>query len=68
MTAKLREMEEEQKQMSLLNRYKTAIIRIQFPNRYVLQGTFTPYDTIDTVINFVRLYLANPNIDFYLCK
>lgn len=67
MTAKLREMEEEQKQLSLLNRYKTVIIRIQFPNRYVLQGAFTPYDTIDTVIGFVRLYLANPNIDFHLC-
>lgn len=68
MTAKLREMEEEQKQLSLLNRYKAVIIRIQFPNRYVLQGTFTPYDTIDTVVGFVRLYLANPDIDFHLCE
>lgn len=68
MTAKLREMEEEQKQLSVLNRYKAVIIRIQFPNRYVLQGTFTPYETIDTVTEFVRLYLANPDIEFYLCK
>lgn len=68
MTAKLREMEEEQKQLSMLNRYKAAIIRIQFPNRYVLQGTFTPYETIDMVISFVRSYLSNPDIDFYLCK
>lgn len=68
MTAKLREMEEEQKQLSMLNRYKAAIIRIQFPNRYVLQGTFTPYETIDTVISFVRSYLSNPDIDFYLCE
>lgn len=68
MTAKLREMEDEQKQLSMLNRYKAAIIRIQFPNRYVLQGTFTPYETIDTVISFVRSYLSNPDIDFYLCE
>lgn len=68
MTSKLREMEDEQKQLSLLNRYKTVIIRIQFPNRYVLQGTFTPYDTIDTVICFVRLYLAKSDIEFYLCR
>lgn len=68
MTAKLREMEDEQKQLSLLNRYKAVIIRIQFPNRYVLQGAFTPYETIETVIEFVRSFLANPDIDFYLCK
>lgn len=68
MTSKLREMEEEQRQLSMLNRYKTVIIRIQFPNRYVLQGTFTPYETIATVIEFVQSYLANRDIDFYLCK
>lgn len=68
MTSKLRQMEDDQKQLAMLNRYKTVIIRIQFPNRYVLQGTFTPYETIDKVIEFVRSYLANPQIDFYLCK
>lgn len=68
LTSKLREMEEEQKQLSVLNKYKTVIIRIQFPNRYVLQGTFTPYETIGNVTEFVKSYLENPNIDFYLCK
>ncbi|XP_031628369.1 tether containing UBX domain for GLUT4 [Contarinia nasturtii] len=66
MTAKLRAMEEEQKQLSALNKYNKAIIRILFPNRYVLQGVFTPYETIETVIEFVRSYLANQNIEFYL--
>lgn len=68
MTAKLREMEDEQKQLTLLNQYKTVIIRIQFPNRYVLQGTFTPYDTIKTVSDFVRSYLSTADTGFYLCK
>lgn len=68
MTAKLRELEDEQKQLLMLNKYKTVIIRIQFPNRYVLQGTFTPYETIETVAEFVRSYLADENIDFYLCE
>lgn len=68
LTAKLREMEDEQKQLLMLNKYKTVIIRIQFPNRYVLQGTFTPYETIGTITEFVREYLGNPDIDFYLCK
>lgn len=68
MTSKLREMEEEQKQLSMLNKYNAVIIRVQFPNRFVLQGTFTPYETIETVTEFVRSYLGNPDIDFYLCK
>lgn len=68
MTTKLREMEEEQKQLAALNRYKAVIIRVQFPDRYVLQGTFTPYDTIGTVSDFVRSHLANPDTDFHLCK
>lgn len=68
LTAKLREMQEEQSQLTKLNRYKTVIIRIQFPNRYVLQGTFTPYETIEKVIDFVRPYLVNADINFHLCK
>lgn len=68
LTAKLREMEDEQNQLSKLNRYKSVIIRIQFPNRYVLQGTFTPYETIETVMEFVRAYLIRNDIEFHLCK
>lgn len=68
LTAKLREMEEEQSQLSKLNRYKTVILRIQFSNRYVLQGNFTPYETIDKVMHFVREYLKNSETEFYLCK
>lgn len=49
------------------NRYNSTTIRIQFPNRYVLQGVFTPNETIETVIEFVQQYLQNPQIDFYLC-
>lgn len=68
LTSKLREMQEEQNQLSKLNRYKTVIIRVQFPNRYVLQGTFTPYETIENVMDFVRPYLMNADIKFHLCN
>lgn len=68
MTTQLRELEENQEKLEKLNRYKAAIIRIQFPNRYVLQGTFTPFETIDTVMQFVRQYLHKPDMDFHLCK
>lgn len=67
MTAQLREFEEEKQQLDKLNRYKNAIIRIQFPNRYVLQGTFTPYEWIQDVVDFIKPYLASPDIDFHLC-
>lgn len=68
LTSKMREMQEEQNQLSKLNRYKAVIIRVQFPNRYVLQGTFTPYETIEKVVDFVRPYLINADIKFHLCK
>lgn len=67
-TAKLREMEAEQNQLSQLNRYKILHIRVQFPNRVVLQGKFTPYETVETVKEFVRQYLLDTVGEFYLCK
>lgn len=67
-TAKIREMETEQAHLSLLGRFKTVIIRVQFPNRYVLQGKFIPSETIGTVMDFVRPYLLETVGDFYLCK
>lgn len=68
MTAKLRETEEEQSQLSRLNRFKAVIIRVQFPNRYVLQGKFTPYETIEAVMDFVQPHLLESAGEFYLCK
>lgn len=68
LTAQLRELEESKERISKLNRYKKAIIRIEFPDRHVLQGTFTPTETIEAVMDFVRTYLATPEIDFVLCK
>lgn len=65
-TSALRNLEESKKQMRLLNQYKKAIIRIQFPDRTVLQGTFTPTDTVGEVMDFVREYLENKALDFYL--
>lgn len=67
MTSALRNLEESKKQLRLLNRYKQAVIRVHFPDRTVLQGTFAPTDTIADIVNFVRQYLEEPNMDFYLC-
>lgn len=68
LTAQLRELEEDKERINKLNRYTKAIIRIQFPDRFVLQGTFTPYETFETVSNFIRSYLNESDLEFYLCK
>lgn len=68
MTSKLRELEENKKILRHLTEYKTTIIRIQFPNRLILQGVFNPIDTIDQVMDFVRKFLKNSEIDFHLCE
>jgi len=61
-TSEMRGIKKEERK----NRYNSTTIRIQFPNRYVLQGVFTPNETIETIIEFVQQYLQNPQIDFYL--
>lgn len=68
LTEQLRNLAESTKQLDRLNRYKKAIIRVQFPDRYVLQGTFGPMETVDTVMEFVRSFMATPDLDFHLCK
>ncbi|XP_017778494.1 PREDICTED: tether containing UBX domain for GLUT4 [Nicrophorus vespilloides] len=66
MTSAMRELEESKKQLRQLNHYKRAIIRIQFPSHHVLQGIFTPIETIEDVMNFVKDYLEDTALDFYL--
>lgn len=68
LTAKMREMDEASRVLQKLNRYKKTIIRIQFPDRHVLQGQFAPIDTISVVMEFIRPYLHCPDCNFYLCK
>lgn len=67
-TSKMREMEHDNQTMLKLNRYRTTVIRIQFANRLVLQGIFLPSDTIQQVMDFVRSFLNDTNLEFHLCK
>lgn len=68
MTSAMRELEESKRQLSRLNTYRNAIIRVQFPDRTVLQGTFKPSEDIAAVIDFIRSYLEDESINFYICK
>ncbi|XP_066250223.1 tether containing UBX domain for GLUT4 [Euwallacea similis] len=65
-TSHLRELEESKKQLRALNKYKRTIIRVQFPDRTVVQGTFKPTETVWDVLVFIRGYLEDQNLDFYL--
>lgn len=68
MTAAMRKLEEAKHQLKQLNRYKQAIIRVLFPDRTILQGTFRPTETIQDVCDFTRKYLEEPKFRFYLCE
>ncbi|CAH0398754.1 unnamed protein product [Chilo suppressalis] len=60
--------EEIQKQTSQqrLELYKNVVVRIQFPDRIILQGVFAPTDMIQNVVNFVKTHLQTPERQFHI--
>ncbi|KAM3966275.1 tether containing UBX domain for GLUT4 isoform 1-T2 [Aphomia sociella] len=46
--------------------YKNAVVRVQFPDRIILQGVFSPNDTIEDVTNFIKSYLQNSGKPFHI--
>ncbi|XP_067641326.1 tether containing UBX domain for GLUT4 [Eurosta solidaginis] len=66
LTERLRQLESEKTKLNKISQYKTCVIRIQFPDRLVLQGVFKPIDKIVDVANFVRKFLHNENAKFDL--
>ncbi|KAM9363163.1 tether containing UBX domain for GLUT4 isoform 1-T1 [Symphorus nematophorus] len=62
MTKSLREAQMKAK----MERYPKVVLRIQFPDRYVLQGFFRPLETVGAVRHFVRSHLEDPQLSFYL--
>nr|XP_020451948.1 tether containing UBX domain for GLUT4 isoform X1 [Monopterus albus] len=62
MTKALREAQMKEK----LDRYPKVVLRVQFPDRHVLQGFFRPLETVDAVKHFVRNHLEDPQLSFYL--
>ncbi|PSN41239.1 Tether containing UBX domain for GLUT4 [Blattella germanica] len=65
-TSAQRSLEESKRILSQLHEYRRTVIRIQFPDRTVLQGTFLPLETVSTVMDFVRVHLEDPHIEFHL--
>lgn len=61
-TAKMRKMEEEAR----MSRFKKTLIRIQLPDRHILQGVFQPKTTVRQLTRFVRAALADAkHVDFH---
>ncbi|KAM4594562.1 tether containing UBX domain for GLUT4 [Fundulus diaphanus] len=62
LTKSLREAQMKEK----MERYPKVVLRVQFPDRHVLQGFFRPLETVGAVRQFVRSHLEDPQISFYL--
>ena len=41
-------------------KYKYCLIRIRFPDGWILQGTFSVYETVGAVVEFLTEQLAMP--------
>lgn len=48
--------------------YKNVVVRVQFPDQIILQGVFTPSNTIEDVTNFIKQHLQEPEKPFHICK
>ncbi|XP_048056892.1 tether containing UBX domain for GLUT4 isoform X2 [Megalobrama amblycephala] len=62
MTKSLRESQMKEK----LDRYPKVALRVQFPDRQVLQGFFRPLETVGALRSFVRSHLQDQQLQFYL--
>uniref|UniRef100_A0A9J7ZGN3 ASPSCR1 tether for SLC2A4, UBX domain containing n=1 Tax=Cyprinus carpio carpio TaxID=630221 RepID=A0A9J7ZGN3_CYPCA len=61
-TKSLRESQMKEK----LDRYPKVVLRVQFPDRRVLQGFFRPLETVAALRSFIRSHLQDPQMQFYL--
>ncbi|XP_069511413.1 tether containing UBX domain for GLUT4 [Ambystoma mexicanum] len=62
MTNALREAQKKEK----LERYPKVVLRVLFPDRYVLQGFFHPEETVGALREFVKSHLEDGTVPFYL--
>ncbi|CAL1284646.1 unnamed protein product [Larinioides sclopetarius] len=56
----------QRKVLDKLAQYKKTVIRVYFPERLVLQAVFQTTETVQDVHDFVRNYLEDRNLNFYL--
>lgn len=56
----------EKQAMASRKKYKLSVIRIQFPDRVVLQGVFLPWERTTALYEFVSSSLKEANLEFEL--
>ncbi|KAG8056693.1 hypothetical protein GUJ93_ZPchr0002g26782 [Zizania palustris] len=56
----------EKQALAARQKYKQALIRIQFPDGVILQGVFLPSETISSLYEFVASALKQPSVEFDL--
>lgn len=62
-TKKMREAEAQQR----MSRFRKVLVRMQLPDRVMVQGTFTPQTQIRQVVRFLRAALIDArNVNFHL--
>lgn len=67
MTTELRKLEDDKRVLNCLAHYKNTIIRVQFPDRHILQGVFKLHETVADVLGFVDTYLEDRSTPLHLC-
>ncbi|XP_011862630.1 PREDICTED: tether containing UBX domain for GLUT4 [Vollenhovia emeryi] len=66
LTETQRQLDRDKHILDRLNKYRRAVIRVLFPDQFVLQGLFGPLETIRTVKDFVKNYLDDPDGEFII--
>lgn len=56
----------EREELRYIQRYRFALIRVRFPDGVYLQGTFSVYEKMELVYEFVRSCLNNESLEFKL--
>ena len=68
MTTEMRKLEENKKILNQLSLYKSCAIRVQMPNRFVIQSKFSTVEKISDIMELVKQFLIDPEMEFHLCK
>ena len=68
LTEAQRQLDQNKHILDRLVKYRRAVIRIQFPDQFVLQGLFEPLETIKAIKDFIKSYLENPDCEFTICE
>ena len=57
MTEEMRQTQKEGEKLAFLNKYKKSVIRIQMPDRHIVQAVFESYATISEVLDKLRKFV-----------